>query len=357
MTEINPLKTDARHFVTQARVARVVKPWITAIGITNTVALLSGIVYVVFVLPGAMAEKAMATYRDQTAAMTSALFGPAVDSIRDAGRVSDQVKDANSDMRDIRNDITSQESALKERGNQLSKVKDDIIDLDRTLAIVKADPKKIESVVAMLDRMKESKDGAELLNKLASIGIVIDSQYPSGTIVAFTGHTDPNPWLICDCRAFDDDSVFNRDGNIDARLSGAQGSGKFKKLRETLGNYWPTTKVNGTPVSKLPDLRGMFLRGANNARSDDWADTAERFPQAGGMGSVQHDSAVDARFNAFPIVAVADNQRVEFIASGYNFIVSGNIDTHLRGSVTHPFAPGPGDTRPQNVAVNWIIKY
>jgi hypothetical protein len=64
---------------------------------------------------------------------------------------------------------------------------------------------------------------------------------PVGSIQAYYGTTDPDGWLICDGRSTPTGSEYNA-------------------LRALVGD-------------KIPDLRGMFLRGLNNGRNDGKGDT------------------------------------------------------------------------------------
>jgi len=62
---------------------------------------------------------------------------------------------------------------------------------------------------------------------------------PVGTVLAYTGSTAPEGWLFCD--------------------GSQQLCNKYKELSDLLGTTWGAN--NGTTFN-VPDLRGMFLRGA-----------------------------------------------------------------------------------------------
>jgi len=137
---------------------------------------------------------------------------------------------------------------------------------------------------------------------------------PVGTVVSYFGIKAPQGWLLCD-------------GN---KISEKP---EFKALRDLVG-------IN------TPDLRGMFLRGLNNSRNDgkEDPDGNDRL-----LGSYQSDQYRSHRHN-LPISAnpPGNTWSVEHSdgRGGFN-------GKHLR--VTD--ACGGKETRPKNVAVNYIIKY
>jgi hypothetical protein len=159
--------------------------------------------------------------------------------------------------------------------------------------------------------------------------------YPPGTIVAYLGRGEPpKGWLYCD---------------------GTTPIPETSKLREILQR------------TTTPDLRGMFLRGAGQHPD---------YPYAGGdkrlLGSPQDYATAQPKetpFKVEPSPGLSVSARVPnpadygreprhclgwvcasaWLDGGYKAI--GSTEGH-----SHPLMGGSDETRPRNVAVNWIIK-
>lgn len=197
---------------------------------------------------------------------------------------------------------------------------------------------------------------------------------PVGSIVAYIGDTAPPGWLLCD-------------GTI-------QTTNSFPALAQVVGNKFGA----GTATTfKLPDLRGMFLRGRNGLRtgilSDPFAAVSgnsgqdgKRFaPVAGGatgdnVGACQLDWVGDHAHSAGELAAlvhISSNENVyskertvpswaaTAASNGAAVPLQTNVEDGAEvvgetGPITgnRPAAVNPAsDTRPQNMAVNYIIKH
>ena len=119
-------------------------------------------------------------------------------------------------------------------------------------------------------------DGAVGSSKIAngSIGLnhltaaVTNTLSPPGTVVAFAGATAPVGWLLCDGFA----------------VSRSQ----YASLYSAIGTAWGTG--DGINTFNKPDLRGVFLRGVNGARSDQFADPGDNRTTGNVVGSFQPDA-------------------------------------------------------------------
>jgi len=156
---------------------------------------------------------------------------------------------------------------------------------------------------------------------------------PTGTISAYWGNYAPFGWLLCNGQAIPQ-------GNM------------YEKLRKMTGN-------------NLPDLRGMFLRGINNGRNDEWSDPVDRK-----IGDFQ-SQATKLPKNPFK-TEVSGNHRHELTGWRYRDRRDdpgyfGHLEsrpgddrhyTGYDGKHSHTISEG-GDkeTRPNNITINWIIKY
>ena len=140
-----------------------------------------------------------------------------------------------------------------------------------------------------------------------------DSGIPVGSIMAFFGHKAPEGWLMCDGSVIPDQT-------------------EFTAIRELVGN-------------NTPDLRGMFLRGMNNGRTDGKQDPDGESRTLGGF---QSDTFRKHSHNLFINANAGNTWSIEH-AGDYG----GSSGSHLR--ITDYV--GGSETRPKNVAVNYIIKY
>ncbi len=92
---------------------------------------------------------------------------------------------------------------------------------------------------------------------------LLNQVVPVGTIQAFAGARPPVTWAICDGRA----------------VSRTQ----YPELFATIGAAWG--KGDGAKTFNLPDLRGLFLRGADLGSQRD----ADRVKAGADVGSAQSD--------------------------------------------------------------------
>ena len=189
---------------------------------------------------------------------------------------------------------------------------------------------------------------ANLKGDLDGLQMQITALVPPGTIQAYGGTIDGNPgdtidggapanppptgWLLC-----------NGD-----QLNGLNAT--YANLYAAIGlNYGGNTT---SQAFNLPDLRGMFLRGADNGAGHD-PDVASRAAAAtgghdqGGVGSTQqsvfgaHSHGVPNTLNAGPIYNGG---------GGLTYFLTG------QGQQTTTTVGG-NETRPVNTYVNFIIKY
>ncbi len=197
-----------------------------------------------------------------------------------------------------------------------------------------------ENVIEAATRLKEKitdADAKKIIDAIARIEAAeaklrsLEARVPVGTIVAYAAKQSdpPTGWLFCD-------------GHVEL-------DSKYPDLSAALTTTWGEAPKGSF---RIPDLRGMFLRGANNGREDEWKDPDNRavgVPQwfgtaapAGTNGSPKDDPAkciiAQREINATP------ND------GGGHAVVNGNA------AECFP-VPANEETRPKNVAVNWIIKY
>ncbi len=162
---------------------------------------------------------------------------------------------------------------------------------------------------------------------------------PVGTIVAWWGKTAPSGWAICAGQAFEKD--------------------------------WNTKSLSELFGSKLPDLRGYFLRGLSDpgigkvpspkrdsgrklGSTQEWG---TGLPKKGfstdTKGSHTHDVDIVREHETY-------QQRIEGGLSGAigttRPMTVRTFRTDAAGSHSHKVTGGDVETRPMNVAVNWIVR-
>ena len=171
------------------------------------------------------------------------------------------------------------------------------------------------------------------------------SPLPAGTILAFGGDIDSIPAGFLPC------------------TGGFVNKNDYPELYKRIKNYYgngddPTT-------FKLPDFRGVFLRGVSGDSGND-PDADSRFNAYGGnqgnaVGSTQEDCIRNI---------TGSFKTVDMSTSGVNgaFYNTDRYSTNIRGGNPDSFGvitnidvslvvPVGGDNRPKNVYVNYIIKY
>jgi hypothetical protein len=170
---------------------------------------------------------------------------------------------------------------------------------------------------------------------------------PVGTILPFGGPPErvPAGWLVCDGR-----SLLRDDPD-------------FTEIFEVIGTAWGTKDADSF---NIPDLRGMFLRGLDDMKTEKGA--GERDPDAelregfnGGntgnyVGSKQED-AFQGHWHRFENRLGGrwgNVDKISTVNSNFSYIyntgdpISDTINGEPRTS---------SETRPKNVYVNFIIKY
>ena len=185
------------------------------------------------------------------------------------------------------------------------------------------------SVQAPLSVLAQSKRGGK-----APVGT--NGLYP-GEIRAFAGSSCPATWLVADGR----------------ELSDAQ----YPQLVGVIGDLWGTSAQG---KFKLPDLRGMFLRGWNNGRGDGDPDAKGRtIPPGAPISGAQGDQlgtsqADDFKSHGHKTNATArwgDKYADTIGFSADNGTYPGGANTNLPTD-----AAGGSETRPKNVYVLYCIK-
>ena len=153
---------------------------------------------------------------------------------------------------------------------------------------------------------------------------------PAGTIIAFGGNLDKIPagWLLC-------------------TGSGVSRS-TYQNLFNAIGTNWGVG--NNATTFNLPDLRGMFLRGATMGTNRD-PDVATRYGLRGGnigdnAGSYQGESLLSH-----------DHGFTRYSFKTHRARGGGGETLWANDSGARTTKTGGNETRPENAYVYYIIKY
>ena len=141
-----------------------------------------------------------------------------------------------------------------------------------------------------------------------------------GEIVAYAGASAPEGWFICNGDNFNGE--------------------EFDKLAEVLGS------------ATLPDLRGEFIRGLDNERGVD-VGRVRLSPQTDEFKAHYHHMLSERGIGHF-------SESNRFTSVSYNH--SNDWSYSIRGSTHYPeygetSSVGGTETRPRNIALNYIIKH
>jgi len=144
---------------------------------------------------------------------------------------------------------------------------------------------------------------------------------PSGSVIAFAGTSAPDGWYLCQGQ----------------EISRATNSSLFSAIGTNFGSG------NGSTTFNLPDLRGEFIRGLDAGRGVD-SGRSLGSSQSGEVGPHDHPTNADKWFGSRGVQIGASTTNPE------------GIDLRV-GFRNASVSDNSGDeTRPRNIALNYIIK-
>jgi len=157
------------------------------------------------------------------------------------------------------------------------------------------------------------------------VQVPAQAMVPAGTIAPFGGAAEqvPKGWILCDGRELT--------------------SAAYPRLYKAIAKAWGSSAAENF---RVPDLRGLFLRGVDGAANRD-PDKASRSAIApGGNGGVNVGSYQEDQFKS--------HTHTSSWWGGQQFTHGGSFNMNAEGQ-TGP--AGGSETRPKNAYVNYIIKY
>lgn len=163
---------------------------------------------------------------------------------------------------------------------------------------------------------------------------------PVGTILPFYGNGDqiPDGFLLCN-------------GQV---ITNSHYTTLTAHLRKA--NYNHSTVQGSDQVTRLPDLQGMFLRGLNGIRTNEFSDPDgnDRFIGHEQKFSTSADG-LKATIRANTLIHPHGGQGLINREEEYNIGTNAGKITEDTDKII--LLTGGKETRPNNVAVNYIIKY
>lgn len=182
----------------------------------------------------------------------------------------------------------------------------------------------------------------------------LNDNLPVGSVIIWAGDPNelPSNWKVCNGK--------------ELRKSDYSG------LYSVLGTYWEDDKGTGADFFRIPDLRGVFLRGVNGGRNDTFQDVDlnSRVRLKGGAsisldspGSYQKDAVIKHRHSIAQQSWGGEFSTPQGI-SGNTANADGNFDSsQLATGIDRNNVPlaienyGSGnETRPVNAYVYFVIK-
>ncbi len=225
-------------------------------------------------------------------------------------------------------------------------LRDEINDLKDQLGAVENLP-ELQQTVADLEAQLGPLNGlGTLITQVDDIEAMLP-EVPAGTIVAYGGPNVPSGWLLCDGSPKD---------RLDAR---------YTALFDAIGTRWGG---DGAPNFNLPDLRGIFLRGARTSAVLKKAKNNPGDPDvffSGILGEYKEDMFQSHYHDVREGVYDEGNSTLQNQNTICRTKISGANVVPLNDG---PRAKGPvkgtrgeirtgWETNPANASVNYIIKY
>jgi microcystin-dependent protein len=171
-------------------------------------------------------------------------------------------------------------------------------------------------------------DGAVTTPKLdPSLQALLASGIPPGAVFAFAGGSLPTGWLHCDGALID--SISNP---------------QFAALFVIIGTTWGGT---GASSFRVPDLRGVFIRGWNDTASGSFSD-----PSSGSRTNKYTGGAVGNAVGSYQGDMIGDHTHSNVSVIGHDG--GGGVSTSM--SAYSPSAGFP-EARPRNAYVMYMIKF
>lgn len=165
------------------------------------------------------------------------------------------------------------------------------------------------------------------LEKLADA--IAERLVPIATVLTYVGDTAPDGYLICD-------------GTAISRTT-------YASLYAVVGNRHGSG--DGSTTFRLPDYRGLFLRGRANGSSDDPDRATRTVMNAGGATGDNVGSYQSHQYQSH-----AHGIEIGYGGSNSSARASG-AGSSVYQAEDNSNSSGGNETRPKNAYVNYIIKY
>lgn len=178
--------------------------------------------------------------------------------------------------------------------------------------------------------------------------VSLQTDAPIGAIVAWSGNPAflPPDWKVCDGTQLPKDN--------------------YNTLYKVIADNWTPDTGSSEDLFRIPDLRGVFLRGVSGTRTDAWTDpdkdnrTAFAGNSSNEVGSFQNQ-ATRLPANNFKtdvnIFLQGRGRGMEHGAGNPNKVTQGDhVNDGRNWKTTNIIYGGDKETRPGNAYIHWIIK-
>ncbi|MGB3465185.1 MAG: phage tail protein [Cyclobacteriaceae bacterium] len=175
-----------------------------------------------------------------------------------------------------------------------------------------------------------------------------ESDTPVGTIAAWSGNPAflPDNWKVCDGTQFPKES--------------------FRELYKIIADNWTPDTGASKDLFRIPDLRGLFLRGVSGTRNDSWSDPQKDDRIAFGKNSSNEVGSFQYQATKLPgnpfktdvdIFLQGRGKGMEHGVGNPNKVTQGDYLSDGRNwKTTNTIYGGDKETRPNNAYIHWIIK-
>ena len=187
------------------------------------------------------------------------------------------------------------------------------------------------------------------------------SLVPTGTVLAYAGQTSPTGWLVCDGTAYNQSDY--------ADLFSALGSIYNTQTNPTTGLAWAAPSAT---QFRVPDLRGLFLRGAGTPSGQSTVTVGGHQAQATAKNGLSNSSSSVAASGSTSTDGSHSHTTPGGVQGGSGGFTKadtasqGGPSTNSAGSHSHTVSvsgtaaaqtiTGDPETRPMNRGVTYIIK-
>ncbi|MCP4130471.1 MAG: tail fiber protein [bacterium] len=216
----------------------------------------------------------------------------------------------------------SDEFSFSDMYSKISELQTRLNSVNQTLAALTDD--QLDSAASLGSRVSANE---------ANISQLLATASPIGTIVPFAGSSIPPGWHLCDGTS-------------------VERTGEYNALFTVISTTWGFADSSHF---NLPNLQGRFLRGVDNAENVDPEDRYNRYAggNTNGIGSYQYDAFQD-HYHQW---SYTDSASGGESYNTWDWDGDGTLQSVTNDTSNSKGGNASTETRPENAAVNYMIKY